>query len=279
MDYIFFLRSYGDFVVALYALKTKSNRQFNLIASSHLEPVYKAIQKAVNWAVPPVTFIDINIKKGLLSAFTNKFFFRFDAFKELQLLSKYINTIKQTDPEAIFWVEQRRRKKWLEMVTHNRFQSIHSNHRSNIYDSYNLFFNHGRYDDFIEAAGAVTQSIIFPDSRLTKKQIPEKFISHILSKAAETEIEMRVARFNKEYKNFEELVLLIKNAEFIISADSLPAHLAQYIGIPHFICYTKKLNKEWITPFARELTSYSIPDKKTKRNNANESENITHLFS
>ncbi|MHA4915642.1 BRCT domain-containing protein, partial [Enterococcus faecium] len=80
----------GDFVVALYTLKTKSNRQHNLIASSHLEPVYKAIQKAVNWALPPVTFIDFDIKKGLLSAFTNKFFLRFDSFKELQLLRKYI---------------------------------------------------------------------------------------------------------------------------------------------------------------------------------------------
>ena len=44
MDAIFFLRSYGDFMVALYALTNKKDGRFlNLYASQHLQPLYKAL--------------------------------------------------------------------------------------------------------------------------------------------------------------------------------------------------------------------------------------------
>ena len=76
---------------------------------------------------------------------------------------------------------------------------------------------------------------------------------------------MQVAYFNKEneqklqtasqnelvsYANFEELLALINNADFIFGSDSLPIHLCNAIQKPHYILYPNNGSTAFFTPFS-----------------------------
>jgi hypothetical protein len=250
MEFVFFLRSYGDFMVGLYALKHKPNHSYTLIASSHLEPLYKALEETVDWPLPSVTFVELGIRKGLLAAFTNKFLFTSQAYNELSLLRSYIQALKRKQPTAKFCVEQFRRRKLLSLFTGVKFGAIHTDAVKNIYDSYMQFFRDGEHTTEIAEQKQVTKFIIFPDSRLVKKQLPINFTEALVQKARMANTEGKIAYFNQSYKNFDELIALIKNTKMIFSADSLPAHIAQYFDVPHKIYYKERINKEWVTPYA-----------------------------
>jgi ADP-heptose:LPS heptosyltransferase len=109
--------------------------------------------------------------------------------------------------------------------------------------------------------------IVFPDSRKKEKSFPETLNQKIIKGL--NNIQVQIAKFGKEnnvdgskdiiyYDNFSQLAQLIKNTDFIISSDSLPAHLAYYFNIPHWIIYNKKVNTEWLTPYCKENHNYSL---------------------
>jgi ADP-heptose:LPS heptosyltransferase len=58
------------------------------------------------------------------------------------------------------------------------------------------------------------------------------------------------------YNNFDELLKMIQDADFIIGADSLPIHLANLLNKPHFILYPKGFTQLFITPFALANQSF-----------------------
>jgi ADP-heptose:LPS heptosyltransferase len=68
-----------------------------------------------------------------------------------------------------------------------------------------------------------------------------------------------VDNYNKVYySSFGKLIELIKASDYVISSDSLPVHLAFYLGVPHYILYPKKVNKNWLTPYAKVNKTYGI---------------------
>ncbi|WP_204276692.1 hypothetical protein, partial [Klebsiella aerogenes] len=69
-----FLRSYGDYVVALASqqiLPTSSSLLW--IVSDHLKPLHEALTPHLHNPQPSIHFLPLGIKKGLLSFFTNKY--------------------------------------------------------------------------------------------------------------------------------------------------------------------------------------------------------------
>jgi len=89
--------------------------------------------------------------------------------------------------------------------------------------------------------------LVFPDSRQVHRQIPDRIISIILQANADLGIKSLIVRVrppDSAYVKHENeisiwglpaLVDLIRNAEAVVSADSLPAHLATYFMNPLFI--------------------------------------------
>ena len=139
MDAIFFLRSYGDFMVALYALTNKKDGRFlNLYASQHLQPLYKALPHGLIPETTIIRFVDLGIRNDLLSCFTNKFFFTSAAVKELIALRKCIHVLDK-DASNEWYLEQSKRK-WLPGLFSGKFfRSIHEG--GNVYRSYENFFD------------------------------------------------------------------------------------------------------------------------------------------
>ncbi|MBX9735203.1 MAG: hypothetical protein K2X37_14195 [Chitinophagaceae bacterium] len=244
MNELLLLRSYGDFVVALNALQQSHHPSFAITASAHLASLYEALAETLpHNSVPAINFKDWGIDKGLLRVFTNKHVFSYRTLQEIRALQAYIS-----EQPVQFWVEQYRRKKILSFFVGKAVSPIHTS--GNIYQSYAHFFS-AVYPS-IEKRVNNNNYFLFPDSRLRKKQIPEHIIEALQAWAKAEGIHIIVWRFQQQYHNFKDLCKAIQEAAFVISADSLPAHVAQYMGTPHGILYANSINEEWITPYAKK---------------------------
>jgi ADP-heptose:LPS heptosyltransferase len=90
--------------------------------------------------------------------------------------------------------------------------------------------------------------LILPDARLHKRIIPSSILARI---------DGRVARFGVDYTSFEQLVELIQESDYVVSADSLPLHLAYLCRKPHFILFPDGGKLDFFTPDALAAGSFS----------------------
>ncbi len=265
MDSIFLLRAYGDFIIALTSARNSPRiGSFELIISSHLEPLFKALPQE---KLPPglrLHFHDFGIRKNLMRCFTNRHLLHVDTWKELLALRHYIKTRnkKNTDSHTLFLENTKRA--WLPtMVSGYRFRHIIEG--ENVYDAYTRFFQ----SHIAEASPAFNSQapglnvLLIPDARMKNKtidpQLTEK-IQHSFKATGSTVTtaffrEMPVGYKNKVviYHDFKNLVNCINQADLIIGADSMPVHLCQFLEKPHYMLYPGHIRryrrKQFFTPF------------------------------
>lgn len=89
--------------------------------------------------------------------------------------------------------------------------------------------------------------LVFPDSRQSAKQIPESTLRKLVNINAASGVETRIVRVRSPESGYvdapgeislwglQALVNAVKDAEVIVSADSLPGHLGEYFERPVFI--------------------------------------------
>lgn len=267
-----FLRSYGDYVVALASqqiLPTSSSLLW--IVSDHLKPLHEALTPHLHNPQPSIHFLPLGIKKGLLSFFTNKYFYSTQSLRELWALRQSLHILtKKQGLVNLFLVEQFRRKKLLGWFTGQSFEAVHVSKTTNIYESYNRFWHQSQALFFKNPVKPIIikRIVIFPNSRKPEKEMPQYLLDNIINYATESGFQLKVAFFNNKqpdtnrfsiyYKDFPSLVKIIEENDFVISTDSLPAHIAQFIQKPHWIFYNKKINYEWLTPWAMQQKTYGL---------------------
>ena len=110
--------------------------------------------------------------------------------------------------------------------------------------------------------------LLFPDTRQAKKNIPSFLISKLENEIAAKGYSLEIAYFKEAptstntnnastktkqvvYSNFKTLIQLIKDAELILGADSLPIHLAYLLNKPHYILYPNGYPQLFMTPYAQ----------------------------
>ena len=110
--------------------------------------------------------------------------------------------------------------------------------------------------------------LLFPDTRQAKKNIPSSLISKLENELATKGYTLEIAYFKEAptsptannassktkqvvYSNFKTLIQLIRDAELILGADSLPIHLAYLLKKPHYILYPNGYPQLFITPYAQ----------------------------
>ena len=269
MNIIFFLRSYGDFIVAINSLRntTKLN-SFCFVASLHLKELFDSLPKNIVPGELQIVFYDFKIRHGILACFTDRFLISKTAVRELFEFRGFFKNKEQKflleDNENNFFLEQQRRAVLPFVVTGRKFDYLHS--FGNIYDSYRHFFES---NSNIDCAFNLTLNkplliLIFPGSRRKDKEIPREIVDYLLELQPYSNVSIKCALLVKDksvaiedkrilhYSNFYELRDCILSADFIISSDSLPVHLCQLLGKPHWIMFNKKVNSEWLTPFTKK---------------------------
>ncbi len=252
MHRIFLLRAYGDFVIFLHAFtKSPKKEQYSIVASKHLEPLYDAIKFFYPLENIQIEFVDFILDKGQLRLFTNKHFLSLQTIKELRAIKSYLK--KNPNQTGIDYVEQDKRIGLLNLFTGHSFQYILG--KQEVYKSYGRFFENT--DSSLKiVTGTFKNIVIFPDSRLSKKDIPASVLHNIKALLEQKEKCIQVAKFGTTYTNFKELIQLIYEADYIIGADSLPIHLAALLKKPHFILYADGLTQHFKTTYAKKEKSF-----------------------
>jgi ADP-heptose:LPS heptosyltransferase len=265
--YILALRSYGDYVIMLNSIKHAGiKKNITIIVSKHLQPLHESLSTRFSNNFEFI-FKDFEIKKGLLSFFTNRHFFTLNTIRELFSISKMMRQLGIKE-ETIF-LEHKARKNFLCIFFRNQLQHIYTN--GNVYDTFGRFFeiDSAQHTFNLPEVNTIRKVLIFPDSRKERKIIDNNTVNRLSSGLIDQTIEFKIAHFddikskdiysNRQiiYKNFNDLILLIKECDFVITSDSLPAHIAEFLEKPHIILYNETINNDWLTPFAKKYKMYT----------------------
>lgn len=242
MKRLFFLRAYGDFVIGLHQI-AKSTRSIHIVASLHLQPLYEALYKAAIIPSLSIEFVDFGISQGQLNFFTNKGLLHSDTLKQLSLIKNHFQLFPNSSDED--YVEQAIRLSAFNFFTRSKCKAVVGKDKS-VYQAYHQFLNLEQEPTTLSTNDKIEKVLIFPDARQAKKEIPAVEMQKLIHENGLDGKKVVVARFNNTnsqeicYNNFEQLIQLIKEFDFIISADSLPTHIAQAMNKPHYIFYNKK---------------------------------------
>ena len=262
MHRIFLLRAYGDFVIFLNAFtKSPNKEQYNIVASKHLQPLYDAIKTFYPLEIIQIEFVNFELDKGQLRLFTNKHFLSTQTIKEIRAIKRYLK--KYHNQTGIDYVEQDKRMGLFNLLTGNSFQYILG--KQEVYKSYDRFFENTDSSSKI-VARSLKNILIFPDSRLSKKDIPVSVLQNITAVLEQKGKHIQVAKFGTTYTDFKELIQFIHEADYIIGADSLPIHLAALMKKPHFILYADGLTQHFKTSYAEKQNSFGIFSQYDLRN-------------
>ncbi len=257
MHRIFLLRAYGDFVIFLHAITNSPKKeQYTIVASVHLKPLYDAIQEYHPIENIQIEFFNFGLDIGQLRFFTNKTFPSLQTIKELRAIKSYIQ--KHPIYTCVDYLEQDKRIGLLNLITGHSFQYILD--KQEVYKAYDQFFENSASPLTI-VAGAYNNIVIFPDSRLSKKDIPASVLQNIQLSLEQKSKQVQVAKFGSTYNNFKELIQLMLEADYIIGADSLPIHLAALLKKPHFILYADGLTQDYKTSYAAKQKSFGTFNK------------------
>jgi hypothetical protein len=254
-DTVLLLRAFGDFIIALNALRFSGRKHtLRIVASRHLEPLYDAIPSAYLPENVSLTFQDFGIHKNMLRCFSNRYLLGTGTLKELAALRSYI---KQKTGTGRWFLEQKRRSGILSFFTGVKFDHIAGH--ENIYKAYDVFFDSDTSAPKFEPAHQPAKVLVIRDARITSRNIPPAVIEKISRQYELRGAQVNVGFFRSVpqgcngavcYQSFEELVALVMAADLVITPDSMPAHLCQLLGRPHYILHPAAVADRFFTPFA-----------------------------
>lgn len=236
--------AFGDFLIDCYFANLAYPR-CRLLSASYLRPLAEAIQfkGAIRYFdmqvndVPPSVF---NLRKAGIRAIISS----------MQQLRAGISS--STSPADTINVPHKDIRWWL-ACSPRRVVPLRLRHE-NIYLAYCSRFELSPESLISKMPGRPREVLIFPDSRQPNKQIPDSTLQSVMEINAMFGVRTTIVRVRPPDKNVNNspnevslwgltnLVRLIQEAEAIVSADSLPGHLAEYFKRPVFIL-TPKANE------------------------------------
>ena len=265
--HILALRSYGDYVILLNSIKHADVKvNVKIVVSSHLKPLHEALSVHVPSNFEFI-FKDFGIKNGLMGFFTNRHFFSLNSIFEIFKLSIYIKSLKINEEKV--YLEHSARIFLLNLFLGEKLHHLYNN--GNVYDEIGRFFGLESNDKTFQLSELHSKSkvLIFPDSRKKHKVINEATMEQLSLQLTSLKVDFKIAKFGAlknenspltnqiVYSDFKALVLLIRECDFVISSDSVPVHIAEFLGKQHLILYNDKINYNWLTPFAKKYQMFT----------------------
>lgn len=106
--------------------------------------------------------------------------------------------------------------------------------------------------------------IFFPGSRKASKVINPQLVDAIVTAGIFSDIKLAYHQSENPppgalvFSDFQFLKNIVLGYDLVISADSLPLHMAYYFNIPHFCIYNDYLNMPWLTPYIEDNHYYTV---------------------
>jgi ADP-heptose:LPS heptosyltransferase len=268
---LFLLRAYGDATIALYFLANSPEKNnYTIIASKHLTPLIKALGRYIDLSSLQIQFVDFGITKSQLNLFTNRHLISSNTIRQITKLKQFVKN--NPNNEGIDYLEQNNKSGLLNLLLGHPFKAIVN---KQVYAEMGEFYK--ATSSIPPSNGTINKILIIPDARITARRIPENLIHYIKTKIGLDKL-LQVAYFDKannhfnkqnelvSYSNFEELLELINDADFIFGSDSLPIHLCNALQKPHYILYPKNGSSAFFTPFCIANNYYADFEKFTSLN-------------
>ena len=239
------LKAFGDFVIACNASRrvqtTNGIDAPTVVAGEYVRSLASAlgVDREIqfigddSWSDVPAAF-DVR-KRGVLSA-----------MRSLQNLRHRLDAL----PSSMDFVFDH--SGWRERFIGGKrfFQSL-SLKSGNIYLAYDQLFEslgYGVLKVCPEVKHTSSRAIIIPGARMRHRQIPAPVLAELAAELRQRCINSSVVVLEGESidlpagihvkklpRNFGELVAVVKDSDLVISADSLPSHLSEFLDVPVFV--------------------------------------------
>ena len=265
---LFLLRAYGDATIALHFLANSPEKNnYTIIASEHLKPLIKSLGRYIDLSSLQIQFVDFGITKSQLNLFTNRHLISSNTIRQVTKLKQFVKNNPNTG--GIDYLEQNNKSALLNLLLVHPFKSIVN---KQVYAEMGEFFKSTL--SIPPSNGTINKILIVPDARITDRRIPENLINYIKTQIESDKL-LQVAYFDKannhfnkqnalvSYSNFEELLTLINEADFVFGSDSLPIHLCNALQKSHYILYPKNGSSAFFTPFSIANNYYTDFEKFT----------------
>lgn len=231
------LKAYGDLVIACHHLRHSKAASDVLLCGEHLRPLLVALKYKGNVAwlatgengVP--SFFDMRLR-GVRAALRSGLHLR--------------NQLRKNSEEGDFLVFDSLGWKQKVLAGSCQRQQI-ANGQPNIYLDYERFLGLELPESMFRGVTRPLRIGVFPDSRIATKALPDDLLNQIVNVVDLAGNSAQVLRAGPGLvvDGFESLIRHINACDAIISADSLPAHIAEYCGKPVFV-FSPRPNPYWL---------------------------------
>jgi hypothetical protein len=263
------IRSFGDFIISAAVVKDKIlEKKIPVILPDYLGDIYHAIDGNKYFEI--IDHISYSNQPTFFELYKVK------DFKNFLRLIRDVKTIKSSLNRKITYLMDYSSKR----LSFTGVSFVWPSTTENIYLAKSKLFTQCfqlKNSDALLSIPFVpvtkgSKILIIPESRVKAKNIQPSLISVI--KDYFSDIEIDTAFFsntvsgsnNKCYKSFEQLIQLMGDYDLIISAESLPYHLANFIGKAHFVIYTQSrhFKETFMTPFMVDNQGFTIYNGKNE---------------
>lgn len=238
------LKAFGDFVIASGAIKrinlSDKLELPKIIVGEHVRSLASALKLEQS-----VHFIGDKTWKDVPAAFDVRKRGAYAAFKSIFEIRRLL---KSSPAEAHLIFDK---LGWRERFIGYGFQ-LHelSESYGNIYIAYDNFLQSLGFEVDVKfhCSGRIDRAIIIPGARMSHRIIPSQVISAYVHELARRNIQSEVVVLEGETidipsnvnlrripREFVMLIEEISNSDLVISADSLPSHLSEYLHVPIFV--------------------------------------------
>lgn len=262
------IRNLGDFMITASVVKNNATKKVPIILPNYLVDIFSAIKGE--------QYFDV---VGRINYQSQPAFFEFYKVKDLKNLKRLFTDIQVISAFAkprdrFFLLDYRSRRLFFTKASF-MWPSV----KQNIYDGKLALLGENNFLNSAEgkketiqpiSQGANTRLLILPDSRIASKKINDSLVKKITADLSNEHTQVAYFSNSKvpanalQYANFEELISLISAYDLIISAESLPYHLANYLNKPHFVIYneSRHYKSNFMTPFMLQHNYYAMYDGK-----------------
>jgi ADP-heptose:LPS heptosyltransferase len=259
------IRAFGDFIITASIVKDNFLSKIPIILPDYFNEIFYAIDAG--------NIFEIHGTGGYKN---QPAFFELYKVKDLKNLKRLINDVRtfndiinKKDQYIVDYSSRRLAFTGANLIWPPKKQNVYEG-RLKLFSDLNLIKQDRLSANLIQSAFYDKNSriLILPDSRIDIKRINIDLINSIVNEFKQ--IEIKVAHFSTKtksendfrlyYSNFTELITLISSFDMVISAESLPYHLANFLKKPHFVIYnqSRHFDPSFMTPFMVAHKYYSF---------------------
>jgi ADP-heptose:LPS heptosyltransferase len=257
------LRAFGDFMITASVVKDNFIRRIPIVLPTYFEAIFEAIGGEKYFDV--VDSITYNNQPAYFELYKAK------DLKNIKRLLHDIRTLKNSiNKNQTYLVDySSKRLLWINrhLIWPARDKNVYEG-RFTLLNSKGLITKDNAQNRIHPLEpGKSKRILLLPDSRIATKSINPDLVKTIVKKISH--VEVVIGCFGQpentlpgtiSYSNFHQLIGLISAYDMVISAESLPYHLANYLSMPHFVIYnqSRHSNSTFMTKFMLDNKYYAV---------------------